>query len=281
MIARIARLVAAEGMKLAAQRFLFIAIPFIVVGVLAPAIGIPALMGKKEGEWGGFNAYQLFTYGAKLGVSIASYMLIIFASLLFAGEFDRGTIKVLLTRPVTRTEIFVSKVTICFLLAIALYGVVLFVSLLYGVARGDLGPVWDTTAYEMKRTGEQMDRYLRTTILVGFLPILAAGALGILVSNLTDTSWVAIVTGIIGYLLLNLVTGFLPEKWQMKIFNYYLSDGFDLLRRYAEGEGTLGYEPGHEKEWYSNRTFVTVPLLYIAGFLGAAYGIFRSKNVHA
>jgi ABC-type transport system involved in multi-copper enzyme maturation permease subunit len=281
VIARVTRLMAAEGIKLMAHRFLFIALPILVVGILAAGVFQPLLTGQKETDWSRYNSYQLFTYGAKFGVTIASYVLIIFSSMLFAGEFDRGTIKILLTRPVTRTDVFLSKALTCLALCVALYAIVLYVSFLYGVLRGDLGPVWSSDQYEIKRTAAQMRTYLLNTIAAGFLPLVGACFLGILVSNLTESSGYAVAVALILYIVLNVVTGFLPEKLQVQVFNYYLSDPFELLRRYAEGEGTLGYEPGHEKLWWKQNLHVKIPLLYIAGFLSTAYAVFRWKNVQA
>lgn len=281
MIRRVFRLIAAEGIKLAAHRFLFIAIPILVIGIIASCMLQPHLTGQKESEWSRYNSYQLFTYGAKFGILIASYVLIIFSSMLFAGEFDRGTIKNLLTRPVTRTDVFLSKTITCLLLCAALYFVVLYVSYLYGALRGDLGPVWSGDSYEIKRTATQMQTYVRNTVIASFLPLVGACFLGILVSNLTESSGYAVAIALILYIVLNVVTGFLPEKYQVQVFNYYLSEPYELMKRYAEGEGTLGYEPGHEKAWWTQNLHVKIPLLYIAGFLSTSYAVFRWKNVHA
>lgn len=282
MVRRVARLVVAEGIKLGSHPFLYIAAPLLIVGTAGWAYLRPILQGPRESEFAKFNSYQLFSYGSNLGMLIASCILVFFTSMLFSGEYDRGTIKNLLTRPVTRTDVFLSKVVIALLLALGLYAIVLYVSSLYGVARGDLGAVWDTQIYDMKRTASQMQRYTVQTILVSFLPLLAAGFLGILISNLIESSGYAAATAVIIYILLYLVTTFfMPERLQVKFFTFYLTDGVDILRRYAEGEGTLGYEPGHEAEWFRDKLFLKVPLLYMGGFLAVAYGVFRAKNIHA
>lgn len=277
---RVLRLVLAEGIKIGSQRFLYLSVFLLCVGVLLSAWLQPMLTGQKETEWSRYNSYQLFAYGAKFGNWMASYVLVVFSSMLFAGEFDRGTIKNLLTRPVTRTDVFLAKVFSSVLLALLLYGVVLFVSYLYSVSWGELGPVWDTQQYEMKRTAEEMSATMLYAILVGFLPLLGACFFGILISNLTESSGYAVAIAVIAFFLIDFSTGFLHPETRLKFFNAYLTEGFEVLRRRSEGEGWPGFPP-RASRWFSEGTYVKIPVLYMAGFLSAAYGIFRWKNIHA
>lgn len=281
MIVRVARLIRAEFIKIGGQRIFVFLIPALIVVTLGAAVGKPLAFGQKETEWARYNTFQLFSYGVSTGLAWASILILSYASLLFAGEFDRGTIKNLLTRPVSRTEVFASKVIVAFLLTLGLYGIVLLTAFLYGSLRGDLGPVWSPEQYEIKRTYAQMLGYTWNSVFAAVLPLLAVASLGILISTLADTSWYAVLIALILYFVLYFAAGFFPEKWQIQTFTYYLGEPFELLKRYAEGEGTLGYEPGHEKAWWKQGLHVKIPLLYIAGFLSTSYAVFRWKNVHA
>jgi len=277
---RVLRLVAGEGIKLVSQRFLYVSILFLCAGVLLSAWLQPLLTGQKETEWSRFNSYQLFAYGAKFGNWMASYVLVVFSGMLFAGEFDRGTIKNLLTRPVTRTDLFLAKVLVAILFASFLYVVVIYVSYHYAVSRGDLGPVWDTQQYEMKRTAAEMESAMRYAIAVSFLPLLCASFFGILVSNLTESSGYAVATAVIAFFFADLTTGFLHPDTRLKFFNSYLTEGFEVLRRRSEGEGWPGFPP-RVAPWFSESLYLKIPLLYMSAFLSTAYGIFRAKNIQA
>lgn len=277
---RVLRLVLAESIKVVSHRFLYFAVLILVAAILLLAWLQTSLAEAKGTDWGRPNTHQIFAYGAKPGLVIASLILVAFSSMLFAGEFDRGTIKNLLTRPVTRTDVFLAKVIVGVLLSLFLYFVVVYVSFAFGASFGDLGPVWDTQQYEMKRTAAQMDGYFRKTVLVGYLPLLGACCLGILISNLMESSGYAAVAAILVYLVLYPVSWYLPRH-EPSFFIYYLTGPVDILQRYAEGEGTLGYEPGHIVPWFRDRLYLKVPFLTMAGLLAPAYAIFRWKNIHA
>ena len=141
--------------------------------------------------------------------------------------------------------------------------------------------MWDGKIYEMKRTAEQMERYLWTSVWIGFLPIVTASFLGLLVSNLTETSWAAVMISLIVCFVILVLILFGPERIQERLFTFYSVDPFNLLRKYAEGEGILGYEPGHETSWFREKKFLKVPLAYLGASLVAAYVAFRTKNIHA
>jgi ABC-type transport system involved in multi-copper enzyme maturation permease subunit len=284
----ILRVVRAESIKITSHPFLYVSIAILVVATLLAAHFQPLLTGRKESEWATFNSYQLFAYGAKFGSLIASYILVSFSSLLFAGEFDRGTIKLLLTRPLHRTEVFLGKVLVSVLLSALLYGIVLYVSYLYAVWRGDLGPVWDTQQYLVMRSEASLQSDFWNTLPIAFLPLLTSCFLGILVSNLIESSGFAVLTAFVVFLLLNFVSTFLGDQQQMNFFTYYRGDGFDILRAHSEGFGdTLGY--GGEtppKEWFAGKglllpLWIRVPLASMALFILPAWAVFRSKNIHA
>jgi ABC-type transport system involved in multi-copper enzyme maturation permease subunit len=288
----ILRLIWAEIIKIKSHPFIYISIGILISATILAAHFQPLLAGRKESEWATFNSYQLFAYGAKSGSLIASYILVSFSSLLFAGEFDRGTIKLLLTRPIHRTEVFLSKVAIAVLLSSLLYGLVLYVSYFYAVWQGNLGPVWDTDQYLIMRSEASLQSDFWNTLPIAYLPLLTSCFLGIFISNLIDSSGFAVLIAFVLFLLLNFVSTFLGESQQMNFFTYYRSDGFEILRAHSEGFGDmLGYggdtpEAGGQKEWFSGKglllpLWLRVPLVSMAGLILPAWLIFRSKNIHA
>ena len=185
MMSRIGRLTAAEFLKLFSQPFFYITLGVVLVSTLGAEIVRPIFSGQRETVWKTFSSVQLFAYGFQFGLKIATYVLLIFSSMMFAGEFDRGTIKNLLTRPITRLDFFVAKCVTVTGLAVMLFGVVFYASAVYALWRGDVGPVWDDSQFIIQRSTQEILAHARKAVFMSFLSFLAAGFLGILVSNLT------------------------------------------------------------------------------------------------
>jgi ABC-type transport system involved in multi-copper enzyme maturation permease subunit len=276
MIARIARLTAAEFLKLFAHPFLYLSLAILLAATLLAEILQPLFLGQKESVWRAFHAIQLFAYGFKFGLKIATFVLLIFSSMMFAGEFDRGTIKNLLTRPITRAEFFLAKGVTVTGLALLLYGFILFVSLSYAFLRGDMGAVWDDSQYLIQRDTAEIAGHACKAAILSFLPFLAAGFLGFLVSNLTDSSGYAVAIALVLFLFGDVVTGMLSDRAQQKVFLYYGPYAIEKLRLYAEGTNTR-WNPDIDRQ----RLYLTVPLCYIALFLPCAFTIFRARDITA
>lgn len=276
MITRVRRLMAAEFLKLSAQPFLYLALAALVLATIFSEILQPMFGGQKETVWRTFNSVQLFAYGFRVGLKIATYVLLIFSSMLFAGEFDRGTIKNLLTRPVTRLEFFIAKCLTATGLAVLLYGFVFFVAAAWALGRGDLGPVWDDSGYIIQRSGAEILAHARKAVFLGFLSFLAAGFLGILVSNLTESSGYAVAIALVVFLTGDLVTGMMGDRAKQKVFLYYAPYALEKLTQFGEGT-TTRWNPDID----ARLLFLWVPLAYIAAFIPLAFGIFRSRNITA
>ncbi|HVR86630.1 MAG TPA: ABC transporter permease [Planctomycetota bacterium] len=276
MIGRVRRLVAGEFLKLYAQPFFYFALVLVFVLTLMAELLVPIFRGQKETLWRSYHSLQLFAYGFKWGLQVATFVLLIFSGMLFAGEFDRGTIKNLLTRPITRLEFFLAKCVTVTTLAALLYVFVFFVSMTYALWRGDLGPVWDDTQFIIMRSHEEIVAHARKAFVITFLPFLAVGFLGILVSNLTESSGYAVAIALLVFIFGSLVSGWLSDRTQQKIFLYYGSYAFDKLLVWSEG-GTTRWNPDID----ARRLYVSVPLLTIAAFVPSAFGIFRWRNISA
>lgn len=276
MITRVTRLVRAEFIKLFSNPFFFISLAVLLAAPLAAIFFQTLFMGQKETVWRSYNSIQLFAYGFKFGMLIATLILLVFSSMMFSGEFDRGTIKNLLTRPITRTDFFLAKGAAVAALGTFLFAFVLYVSLFYAFWRGELGPVWDSDQYLIQREYRAIAAFARKAVLMSFLPFLAAGFLGILVSNWTESSGYAVAIALVLYLFGTMVTGWLSTAAQQNFFTFYGPYALDKLRLYAEG-GTEFWD----KRIDEGLLYLKVPLLYMAAFLPPAYAIFRARDIHA
>jgi len=276
MIGRIGRLTAAEFLKLFAQPFLYIALAVILVLAVGAEVAKPLFSGQKETVWKTFNAVQLFAYGFQFGLKIATYVLLIFSSMMFSGEFDRGTIKNLLTRPITRMEFFVAKCVTVGSLALLLFGFTFFVSAAWALWKGDIGPVWDDSQYIIQRSTSEIVGHAWKAVGMCAVAFLAAGFLGILVSNLTEASGYAVAIGLVLFLVADLGTGMLLEASQQTLFMYYPAYAMGKLTELGEGTTTRWRD-----DIDAHRLYLLVPAAYIAAFIPLAFSIFRARNITA
>jgi ABC-2 type transport system permease protein len=276
MIDRVRRLMAAEYLKLSAQPFLKICLFILVLITIGFELGLPQARGQKETVWRSYNSVMLFAYGFQSGLKVATYVLLIFSSMIFAGEFDRGTIKNLLTRPVTRLEFFIAKGLTVAGLAVFLFAFVFFIAAVYALWRGDLGPVWDDSTYLIQRSAAEIGRHARKAVFMSFFSFLAAGCLGILVSNLTESSGYAVAIGLVLFLAGDLATGFLTDRGKERVFLYYGPYALEKLVQLGEGT-TTRWKP----EIDARLLYLWVPLAYIAVFISLAFSIFRARNITA
>jgi len=276
MMARIGRLTAAEFLKLFSQPFLYITLVVVVASTLGAEVFRPIFSGQRETVWKTFGAVQLFAYGFQFGLKIATYALLIFSSMMFAGEFDRGTIKNLLTRPITRLDFFIAKCVTVAGLTIMLFGVVFYVSAVYALGRGDVGPVWDDSQFIIQRSTQEILAHARKAVFMSFVAFLAAGFLGILVSNLTESSGYAVSFGLGLFLVADLGTGMLLDRAKQKMFMYYPTYALEKLAQFGEGT-TTRWNPDID----GHLLYLLVPALYIAVFIPLAFSIFRRRPITA
>ena len=276
MIGRVARLTRAEFLKLSANPFLYVSLGVVAAAILLAAWLQPEIRKQGETAWRTLNASLLFVYGFTVGLKIATYVLLVFSSMIFAGEFDRGTIKNLLTRPISRANLFAAKVLTVVGLAVFLFGVSLWVSLAYAFARGDAGPVWDKDQYYLVRDGAEMGAHAMRAVLMTLPSFLAAGFLGLLVSNWTESSGYAVAIALILFLVGDFVVDFFPDGAQQKVFLYYAPYALEKLQALAEGTNTRW-----SQEVVEGRLHLWVPAAYVAVFVPAAFGIFRARNITA
>jgi ABC-2 type transport system permease protein len=276
MMRRIGRLTAAEILKLSSQPFLYVALALLLLFIPGFELLTAIVSGQKETAWKSLNSVQLFAYGFKPGLKIATYVLLIFSSMMFAGEFDRGTIKNLLTRPITRLEFFIAKCVTITGLAVLLFGFAFYVSAVVALVRGDVGPIWHDSQYYIHRDGDVILGFARKAILMSFLAFLTAGFMGILVSNLTESSGYSVAIALVAFLVSDLATGMLIDRAKEKLFMYYPSYAIDKLTQFGEGD-TTRWAPNIDEQML----YLTVPSLYIIVFIPLAFSIFRSRNITA
>jgi ABC-2 type transport system permease protein len=276
MIARVGRLVRAESIKLFAQPFLYVAVVLIAVGVILGEEVFAFVESRKASVWRPMDAVQLFANGWSLGHMLSTFVLVIFSSMFIAGEFDRGTIKVLLTRPITRTELFIAKALTVVAVAAFFFAFTAWISAVWALGRGTLGPVWDDTVYYVHQEGATIQGHALKALSIAALSYLAAGFLGLFVSTWTESSGFAVAIALILFVFGWLGTMVMGESLKEKLFFQYGPYAADKLKELAGG-GSTRWSP----RILQHGLHIKVPLIYIAVFVPGAYGLFRAKNIHA
>ncbi|MBI2932989.1 MAG: ABC transporter permease [Planctomycetes bacterium] len=291
MIGRIARLVGAELLKLRRHPFFYVSVLLVVTGTV---LGGLFLREERETVWRSYNAISIFAGGARVGLKLATFVMLVFGALLFAGEFDKGTIKVLLTRPIRRSDLFLAKSAVATLLALFLIGTVLYISLAVGCSVGELGMVWDDQSYVSNTSYEALLDHALRAMGMSVLPVIAAAFFGVLVSNLTESSGFAVAITLTLFLLADeiVLRVFQTDEVRRFFFNHYPAYAFDILRDFARGSSTRWKDAFESPvvvplgSWGSvpiplGPAYVTVPVLGIATFAAAGFAVFRGRNITA
>lgn len=279
-LCRIARLVRAELLKIR-NHPLFIISVIVILLVIPIAIYLQALYFQPPGEtntYAKLNAIQLFSYGFKYGFKIASIFILIFSAMIFSMEFDKGTIKNLLARPVTRTEVFISKSLATIINAVFLIALTLYVTLIFSMTNGELGPIWDKEYYYIKMGYEALLENLYMAIEVTLPSAIAAIFFGIAISTLTESSGNAVALALSIFMVLDFISGFSFIADSVKyIFNYYPDYALNTLKSYVEGYTQKSWEGDITKYKY----YLIVPIAYSIIFAVISYIIFKLKNIIA
>ena len=176
----------------------------------------------------------------------------------------------------TRTDLFAAKTATVVGVALVLYLFTLYVSLALALAWGDLGHVWDSEQYILRRSYDEVVMHAIKAVLITLPPLVAVACLGMLISNLTESSGYAVAGALVFYLLAGFVTGMLSDRSQQNTFFYYGPYAMDKLRQYAEG-GSVSWN----RDLDASASFLLVPAMYIAAFLPPAYVVFRRRNITA
>lgn len=270
-------LVSAELIKITNHPFLYVALVLLVIGIPL-SVELSLMLGDyKIGGYRPLSAFLMFAIGAGFGVKVVVFVVLIFSALSIAGEFDKGTIKVILTRPVTRTEVFLTKCVTMALLALCVLAIALFASLFWGLCRGELGPIWKENVHDAYPYYPEMLRLLRLSILSAVLAVVATAFLGVFISMLTESSGHAVAVGLICFLLLDLVTSFLRKDQRLYFFNFYQGYGFGQLTEIASGSSATRWD---DQVFRAGHTAL-VPGLTSLVFGGISYVLFRLKNITA
>jgi ABC-2 type transport system permease protein len=269
MIRRIGRLVRVELMKLFAHPFFAVSLALVLATTLLAGWVTAATSAT---AWHHPHAVDIFASGSKWGLRLVSFVVLISGAMLFAGEFDRGTIKLLLTRPITRGEVFAAKAVSNAILALVLMGAVFGLAWGIGCWKGELGPVWDPEEYVSPVSSAALLGHLVQAIQTAVPSIIALGLLGLLLSNVVESSGHAVGLALVLAMGVGLATE-VASRWEHYWVNTYPGYALSLLGEFARGKAARWRDLG-SLPW-------SVPLATALISLALGFIIFRRRNITA
>lgn len=216
-----------------------------------------------ENVWKGLNISLFFS-------SAIGLFMVVFASGILTKEFEWGTIKLLLTRPPTRTKVFVSKYLTLLLTAVGLYLLLLVVSFvtllfMYGFANITL-PIVSTDANGAIAFTSPLVPLLAACgykLVATVILLTVAYALSVLLSNNSAAIVITLVLSVSGGPL-----GFFIERYPW--LKYYLFLHTDLSG-YAEGNPPV---PGVPLSFS-----IMIIVIYLLVFLLASWFLFQKRDL--
>lgn len=185
-------------------------------------------------------------------------------SYVIAGEAELGTLKTLLTRPVSRTGVLLAKWAV----AIMYVGVGMALVAIAGVIAG-----WSVFGLHPMTTlsGGQVSvahgfGLIALAYLIALVGMACVVSLAVLLSTLTDSSLTAAVGALVLVLVLQALGQFSYFDFlKPYLFTSHFEDWFNLLRQ------PISWEP----IWKALATFAA----YIIGLVLVAWGVFRRKDI--
>lgn len=189
------------------------------------------------------NAYVPFLDGLAASLTIAVLLLLAFSASTIASERDTGTIRLPLTRSVSRGGLLAAKGTFAFVWALLLIGFALLGSLGAAALFYDFGPIVENR-YEIFSAHEMNHEILRAC---GALlpPLFATAGFGVLISCVARTSGEAVGTALVLYLMFDLFKDLAGDGKALVFatFNPALVDRSLLheVTQLARGFSTAGY----------------------------------------
>ena len=287
MMSRVGRLVRFELAKLFRQKMPYVVLFPIVGAIMLVMMRGLDVQGDAVADPRIRNGFEYLGTSCLWALRLVSVFAVVIASLSLSGEASQGTYRMILVRPVTRTDVFIAKTLVVAVVVLALFIATALLSyLMLHVVHG----FWREGSYmsplnegrftlmgeeilsDPNRSKDVLAADFRLAMTLSILPLLASGFFGLLISSIFDNTGAAV--GLAMFLAIALY-GFASVDRQAGkyVFSHSLEYGLSVAKHRAEGYSDRKWEDAEIQ-----RTWV-VPLLSGLVFLGAAYGIFVKRDI--
>jgi ABC-2 type transport system permease protein len=258
-----------ELRKLRSQKRTYIGIgaaallPILFVTVMAIQKGGPydAPLGHNLRKTGLALALVVLTFASRFGAQLVTALV---AGDIVASETSGGTLKMVFTRSLRRSQILTGKTLATFTYVIALLAALLIAGVVSGTIAWGYRPLVNFTGTQITATHTLL---LSVAALAVFaVPLFAIAAFGIFLSTATRNSAAAIVGTLVYELAQEAVGGLVHANWAK---HYLLSDQFDAWHGIFQ---TPTYWAPIIRALWVSAIFIAVPL-------AASFAIFNRNDV--
>lgn len=288
MLGRVWRMTTVELAKLSRQWFVWISLG---VTVWLALIGVLLTSSDIEGYWRR-TGFDYLAQGVAASYLLLPMMLVVLGSRSVSAEASSGTLRTVLTRPLTRAEFVLAKIAALVVLTLVFYLVTLLAAETFAWLRADkFRPLYPTypggggreiPSQTPARTIADLAAHAAKNLSLLYLPLLSAAILGLFVSVLFNNEGVSVSVSAIAYLPYAMCAGFHPEyfkgmapthvaKW---LPQYWSVEPLYKLKQYVEG-----YSHGFLWDPTDVARAVLVPLLYIVVFSAASVAVFAKRDI--
>lgn len=172
-----------------------------------------------------------FAIGLMLrGVDIGAPIIFLMVCMVFSLEMANGTLKNILSRPVTRMEMMFAKYITSWLMIIFALTIFLVIGLVMGWHYYGLGDLTEDGYLLFKKSVMFKHLLIATSFLL--IPFITLSALALLISSFSSTMGGAMIMGIIAYFFFDLV-GIIPNNLGLTVGSHFIPFslfGFPTLR---------------------------------------------------
>jgi len=258
-----------EVRKLLAQKRTYIgvgaaaALPVMFVVVMSLQTGGPydVPLGHNLRKTGLAITLVVLTFASRFGAQLVTALV---AGDIVAAESTGGTLKLVLTRSVRRSQVLGGKILATFAYVLALVAALLVAGLIAGIAAWGFHPLTNLSGVQLSAASALA--HTVAALAVFAVPLLAVACFGIFLSAATGNSAAAIVGTLVYELTMEAVVGLVHVSW---IQHYLLSAQFDAW--HGLFDSPISWSPIVRALWVS-ALFAAVPL-------GAAFAIFGRRDV--
>jgi ABC-2 type transport system permease protein len=228
------------------------------------------------------NGYAVCYFVLNLLLVHVPILVALVAGDVVSGEASMGTLRLLASKPVSRTQIILSKYTAVAVYVFALLLWIAVISLAVSIAvfgRNDL-VVAKTTGLQLIESGDVLWRYF-CAFGFAFIAMMVVAAISLLLSVLSENSIGPIVATVGIIIVCTLISEMEIPLYQQYIKPYLFTTymlgwkGFFYIGSTADGEtikGSIQYLPGIVKS-------LAALFVYIAALVAASVYIFRKKDI--
>jgi ABC-2 type transport system permease protein len=224
---------------------------------------------------GGVNGYYALAASGRAGLLLAALLLLTFSAVQVSGEATGGTLRLLLTRPLSRTDLLVGRAATLLLTCFLLVAVVAITGWTAGLLTGGYGDVLDAEYGTVDYTAGQLTKVSLVVLLAAPFALFAVACFGLFLSVLCDSSatavTIAVLLGLVGFSLDLVLIG---EASALNFLSW-VDRPVNVLRSLALGHSDFGVR----LDW-AGPAFA-VPIGAALVFLTGAGIIFRRRDVHS